>query len=112
MIIILFISFGCTGSLLAAHELSLVVASRGCSLAAVSRGCSLAVGHRVLLVVAFLVAHGPWHAGSVIAMNRPGCSVARRFFPDQGSNLCPLHQQGDSLPLDHHGRPVLLMQND
>ena len=28
------------------------------------------------------------------------------IFPDQGSNLCPLHWQADSQPLRHQGSPV------
>ena len=35
------------------------------------------------------------------------CSVARGIFLDQGSNLCSLHWQGDSYPLDHQGSPLL-----
>ena len=31
--------------------------------------------------------------------------MACGIFPDQGSNLCPLHWQVDSLPLDHQGNP-------
>ena len=33
--------------------------------------------------------------------------VACGILPDQGSNPCPLHQQADSLPLDHQGSPVI-----
>ena len=29
------------------------------------------------------------------------------IFPDQGSNLCPLHWQADSQPLCHQGSPVV-----
>ena len=29
------------------------------------------------------------------------------LFPDQGLNLCPLHWQVGSQPLDHQGRPCL-----
>ena len=35
-------------------------------------------------------------------------SVARGIFPDQGSNLCLLHWQADSLPLSHQGGPTFL----
>ena len=31
------------------------------------------------------------------------CSMARGIFPDQGSNLCLLPWQVDSLPLSHQG---------
>ena len=34
------------------------------------------------------------------------CSTARGIFLDQGSNLCILHWQVDSLPLSHQGRPL------
>ena len=33
------------------------------------------------------------------------CSVL--IFPDQGSNLCPLHWQAYSFPLSHQGSPQL-----
>ena len=29
---------------------------------------------------------------------------------DQGSNLCPLHWQVDSLPLNHQGSPTLIFE--
>ena len=35
--------------------------------------------------------------------HRLSCSVACQIFPDQGSNLCLLHRQADSLPLSHQG---------
>ena len=34
------------------------------------------------------------------------CSEACGIFPDQGSNLCPLHWQADSQPLRHQGSPT------
>ena len=42
-------------------------------------------------------------AGSVIVAHGPSCSTARGIFPDQGSNLCPLHWQADSQPLHRQG---------
>ena len=33
------------------------------------------------------------------------CFVACGIFSDQGSNLCPLHWQVDSQPLQHQGSP-------
>ena len=36
------------------------------------------------------------------------CSVACGIFPDQDSNLCPLHWQADSQPLRHQGSPNTL----
>ena len=44
-------------------------------------------------------------AGSVIVAHGPSCSAACGIFPDQGSNLCPLHWQADSQPLRHQGSP-------
>ena len=37
-------------------------------------------------------------------MYRPSCSAKCGIFPDQGSNLCPLHWQENSYPLCHQGR--------
>ena len=44
-------------------------------------------------------------AGSVVVAHGPSCSAACGFFPDQGSNPCPLHWQADSQPLRHQGSP-------
>ena len=41
--------------------------------------------------------------GSVVVTHGLSCSVACGIFPDQGSNLCPLPWQADSLPLSHQG---------
>ena len=61
---------------------------------------------RLLILVASLVEeHGLYSAGSVVAAHRLSCSMARGNFLDQGSNLCPLHCQADSQPLDHQGSP-------
>ena len=35
------------------------------------------------------------------------CSEACGISPDQGSNLCFLHWQADSLPLSHQGSPII-----
>ena len=40
-------------------------------------------------------------------VNRLSCSPACGIFPDQGSNLCPLHWPADSLLLDLQGTPYL-----
>ena len=48
---------------------------------------------------------GSRRAGSVIVAHGPSCSAASGIFPDQGSNLCPLHWQADSQPLRHQGSP-------
>ena len=47
-------------------------------------------------------------AGSVVVAHGPSCSAACGIFPDQGSNLCPLHWQADSQPLCHQGSPQVL----
>ena len=39
--------------------------------------------------------------------HRLGCSVAREIFLDQGSNLCPLHWQVGSEPLDQQESPCV-----
>ena len=48
---------------------------------------------------------GSRRAGSVVVAHGPSCSAACGIFPDQGSNLCPLHWQADSQPLRHQGSP-------
>ena len=51
---------------------------------------------------------GSRRAGSVTVAHGPSCSAACGIFPDQGSNLCPLHWQADSQPLRHQGSPIFL----
>ena len=48
---------------------------------------------------------GSRRADSVVVAHGPSCSAACGILPDQGSNLCPLHQQADSQPLRHEGSP-------
>ena len=48
---------------------------------------------------------GSRRARSVVVAHGPSCSTACGIFPDQGSNLCPLHWQADSQPLRHQGSP-------
>ena len=43
-----------------------------------------------------VAARGLQSAGSVAVVHRLSCSTACGIFPDQGSNLCPLHWQADS----------------
>ena len=57
------------------------------------------------------VVPGLWSTGSVVAAYGLSRTVARGIFPDQGSNLCVLHWQADSLPLSHKGSPDLSFQN-
>ena len=80
--------------------LPLVAASGGHS----SSWCAGLSLSRLLL----LRSTGSRHAGSVVVAHGPSCSAASGIFPDQGSNLCPLHWQADSQPLRHQGSPVFL----
>ena len=43
-----------------------------------------------------VAAHRPQSTGSVVVAYRLSCSATCGIFPDQGSNLCPLHWQVDS----------------
>ena len=79
----LFYFFGRVLVFFAAHRLSLVVASGGYSLLRCA-GFSL----RWLLLLQ--------STGSVVVAHRLSCFAACGIFPDQGSNLCPLHWQADS----------------
>ena len=75
--------------------LSLVAASGGHSS---SRCAGLS-----LLWPLLLQSTGSRRAGSVVVAHGPSRSAACVIFPDQGSNLCPLHWQADSQPLRHQG---------
>ena len=54
-----------------------------------------------------------YHTGPVDVVHRLTCSTTCGIFPDQGSNLCPLHWQVDSHLLCHQGSPLhfLLYRN-
>ena len=80
--------------------LSVVAASRGHS----SSQCAGLSLSRPLL----LRSTSSRRAGSVVVAHGPSSSAARGIFPDQGSNLCPLHWQADSQPLHDQGSPHLL----
>ena len=84
------------------------VSVRGLSLVAASGGhsSSRCVGLSLLWPLLFW-STGSRHAGSVIVTHGPSCSAACGIFPDQGSNLCPLHWQADSQPLCHQGSPCI-----
>ena len=82
--------------------LSPVVASGGHSS---SRCTGLSLSRPLLLR-----STGSRRAGSVIVAHGPSCSAAYGIFPDQGSNLCPLHWQADSQPLRHQGSPIYLFE--
>ena len=81
--------------------LSLVAASGGHSS---SRCAGLSLSRPLLLR-----STGSRRAGSVIVAHGPSCSAACGIFPDQGSNLCPLHWQADSQPLRHQGSPKTIL---
>ena len=82
------------------------VSMRGLSPVAASGGhsSSRCVGLSLLQPL-LLQSTGSRHAGSVVVAHGPSCSAACGIFPDQGSNLCPLHWQEDSQPLCHQGSP-------
>ena len=61
-----------------------------------------------LLQPLLLWSTGSRRTGSVVVAHGPSCSTACEIFPDQGSNLCPLHWQADSQPLRHQGIPILV----
>ena len=72
----------------AARGLSLVVAIGGYS--------SLPCAGFSLWWLHLLQSTGSRCTGSVVVVHGLSCSTARRIFPDQGSNPCPLHWQADS----------------
>ena len=43
---------------------------------------------------------------SVAMIHELSCPMVCGISPNQGSNLCPLHWEEDSLPLDHQGYPI------
>ena len=91
------------------------VSVRGLSLVAESGGhSSLRCVGLSLSRPLLLWSTGSRRAGSVVVAHGPSCSTACGTFPDQGSNLCPLHWQADSQPLRHQGsptHPVLMPQS-
>ena len=84
------------------------VSVRGLSLIAASgdHSSSRCAG-LALLRPLLLRSTGSRRAGSVIVAHGPSCPAACGIFPDQGSNLCPLHWQADSQPLRHQGSPTI-----
>ena len=82
------------------------VSVRGLSLVAASGGHSSSRCTGLSLSLPLLLrSTGSRCAGSVIVAHGPSCSAACGIFPDQGSNLCPLHWQADSQPLRHQRSP-------
>ena len=96
-LIYLFIYFFLCWVFVSVRGLSLVAASGGHSS---SRCTGLSLSRPLLLR-----STGSRRAGSVVVAHEPSCSVACGIFPDQGSNLHPLHWQADSPPLRHQGSP-------
>ena len=73
------------------------MAARGLSLVA-ARGDYSSLGC-VGFSLRWLHFCGAWALGtqaSVVVAHGLSCSAACGIFPDQGSNLCPLHWQADS----------------
>ena len=84
----------CEGfSLVAVHRLLIDVASP-----VVEQGLQ---GAQDLVVVAPRLSS----TGPVVVEHWLSCSMACAIFPDQGSNLCLLYWQVDSLPLSFQGSP-------
>ena len=59
-----------------------------------------------------VVASGFQSTGSIVVVHGLKHSAACGIFLDQGSNLCLLHWQVDSLPLSHQGSPILLSKSN
>ena len=97
LFIYLFIYFWLCWAFISVQGLSPVAASGGNS----SSRCAGLLLLRPLL----LRSTSSRRAGSVVVAHGPSCSTACGIFPDQGSNLCPLHWQADSQPLRHQGSP-------
>ena len=83
---------------------SLVAASGTFSLVAVHRLLMLqSIGSRAWTSV--VAVPGLKNTGSSVVAQGLTCSNACDIFLDEGLNLCLLHWQADSLPLDHQGSP-------
>ena len=74
IVVFFFCLFDCAGSPLLLLSLSLVVASSGFQAQALSKQPSVV-----------------WCMGSAVEARGLNCSMTCETFPDQGSNLCPLH---------------------
>ena len=97
----IFLNFWLCWVFVSVGGLSLVAASGGHSS---SRCAGLSLSRPLLLR-----STSSRRAGSVVVAHGPSCSAACGIFPDQGSNLCPLHWQADSQPLCHQGSPTCLL---
>ena len=119
-LLIIYFCLGCTGSSLL-HGLCFSCGEWGCSLVVVHglllAGASLVAGHRLQVlglkqlwqVGSAVAAPGLLSTGLVVVVHELSCSMACGIFPDQGSNLCLLHWEVDSLPYSHEGSPSLLL---
>ena len=99
------------GLLVFVWGLSLVAASGGHSSSRCGGRSSLRCAGLSLSRPLPLRGTGSRCAGSVVVAHGPSCSAICGIFPDQGSNLCPLHWQADSQPLHHQGSPHLLLKS-
>ena len=89
LVIYLFTS-GCSGSsLLCMHGLSLVVASRGYSPAVVCRHLTVVASFLLREALVLSTSSRVW--AQQLQHMGPYCPVTDGTFPDQGSNLSPLH---------------------
>ena len=88
--------------LLCCAGFSLVVASGGYSLVEVCVGFS----SRWLLLLQSVGSSDATTASLIVVAHWLGCPTVCRIFLDQGSSVCPLHWQTDSLPLTHQGSPL------
>ena len=80
--------------LVAMHALSLVAESGYYSLVVL---CGLLIS-----LASLAVEHGLKGAKALTVVVRGlSCPTACEIFPEEGSNLCPLHWQVDSRPLNH-----------
>ena len=93
LLIYIFIYFWLSWVFIAAHGLSLVVASGGYSLL---RCAGFPLWWLLLLRSTGSRPAGFSSCGSWALERRLSCSMACGIFPDQGLNPCPLHWQADS----------------
>ena len=101
----------------AAHQLPLVMESKGCACCgAQSSHCGgfSCCGARALgMWASVVVVHGlsSWGTqASVVMVHGLSCFLACGIFLDQGLNLCPLHLQVDSYPLYQQGNPIFAIK--
>ena len=93
--------WGCAGTLLLPADYSLVVVSGLLTVVG-----SLVMEHGLWSTRASVIkAPGHEGAGPMVVMHGLRCSPACEIVPGLGSNLCLLHWQEDSSPLDDQGSP-------